>query len=139
VTTGRGEVYARDGYGDGWLVYSGIALMTVAVMRVLDGIWALRYDGPVPERLQDAVLGHDLTTYGWVWIVIAVILFGAGIAVFGRSQLGRWIGIVAAAIGAISAVMWLPYYPVWSLAYILLDFSVIYGLGVHGSRAIPLQ
>ena len=127
------------GYGYGWLVYSGIALMTVAVMRVIDGIWALRYNGPVPERLQDAVLGHDLTTYGWTWIVVGAILFLAGLGVLMRSQFSRWIGIVAAAIGAITSVIWLPYYPVWSVVYILLAFSVIYGLGVYGGREVPLQ
>jgi hypothetical protein len=32
---------------------------------------------------------------------------------------------------AITAVSWLPYYPVWSLVYIGLSVLVIYGLLAH--------
>jgi hypothetical protein len=30
---------------------------------------------------------------------------------------GRWAGILAAAIAAISAIWWMPYYPVWAFTY----------------------
>jgi hypothetical protein len=33
-------------------------------------------------------------------------------------QIARWIGIVAAAILALTSVTRMPYYPVWSLIYI---------------------
>lgn len=132
-------MYREETYGAGWLTFAGIMLMVAGVMRLVDGIWALRYDGAVPENLQNAALGHSLTTYGWTWIVVAAILFAAGIGVFTRSQLARWIGIGAAAVGALTAVFWLPYYPVWSIVYILLSFSVIYALGVYGGRDVPVQ
>ena len=35
-------------------------------------------------------------------------------------------------IAAISAVWWMPYYPVWSLTYIGLGCAVIYALVAHG-------
>jgi hypothetical protein len=133
------DVYREETYGAGWVTFAGIMLMIAGVMRLIDGIWALRYDGAVPENLQNASLGHSLTTYGWTWIIVAAILFAAGIGVFSRSQLARWIGIVAAAIGALTAVFWLPYYPVWSIVYIGLSFAVIYALGVYGGRDVPLQ
>jgi hypothetical protein len=46
------------------------------------------------------------------------------------SNVGRWTGIVAAALGALGATTWLPYYPIWSLLYIGLAFIVIYALTV---------
>jgi len=46
-------------------------------------------------------------------------------------SIARWIGIVAAALGAISAIILVPYYPVWSLIYIALAVMVIYGLSAH--------
>ena len=53
----------------------------------------------------------------------------------GRSQLGRWVGIAAGALGAISAIWWMPYYPIWSLTYIALGVFVIYTLAADGAPA----
>ena len=121
--------------GDGWLLFAGIVLMTAGVMRLFDSIWAFSYSGKVPDNLQNALLGHSLTTYGWVWLFIAIILFGSGLAVMVRSQLARWIGIIAGAIGAISAIWWIPYYPIWSLIYIFIGVLVIYALAAYGEPA----
>ena len=51
-----------------------------------------------------------------------------------RSQVARWIGIAAGAVMAITAIWWIPYYPVWSLVYIGIGALVIYGLVAHGER-----
>ena len=55
-------------------------------------------------------------------------------AVLYRSQFARWIGIIAGALLSISAIWWMPYYPVWSLVYIIAGFLVVYGLAVYGGR-----
>ena len=39
-----------------------------------------------------------------------------------------------ASLLAISAVWWMPFYPVWSLVYIGIGVLVVYGLGAYGSR-----
>ena len=62
--------------------------------------------------------GTSLKTYGWVYLIVGIILILCGLAVMGRSQIGRWVGIAAGAIGAISAIWWMPYYPIWSLTYV---------------------
>ena len=122
--------------GEGWLLFAGVVLMVAGVMRFFDAIWAWTYNGALPNNLQQALLGHSLTTYGWVWLFIAVILFGSGAAVMVRSQFARWIGIIAGALGAVSAIWWMPYYPVWSLVYIFIGILVIYALAAHGGREV---
>jgi len=120
--------------GGGWLIFAGIVLMVAGVMRAFDAIWAFRYHGVLPQNLEDAIFGHSLKTYGWVYLIVAIILFLAGLGVMARMQFARWIGIVAAAIASISAIWWMPYYPIWSLTYIGIGLFVIYALGAHGSR-----
>ncbi len=110
-------------------MFAGIILMTAGIMRLFDSIWAFSYSGVVPNNLQNALLGHSLTTYGWVWLFIAIVLSVCGIAVMLRSQFARWLGIIGGAIGTISAIWWMPYYPVWSLVYIAMGLLVIYALG----------
>jgi hypothetical protein len=126
--------YPTSARGEGWLIFCGVVLMIAGAMRFFDAIWAWTYHGTLPQNLEDALFGHSLKTYGWVWLIVAIILFGAGLMVMMRSQLARWIGIVAAAIGAVSAIWWMPYYPVWSFVYIFTAMLVIYGLAAYGER-----
>ena len=123
-----------DPRSEGWLVFAGILLMIAGAMRFFDAIWAWSYNGATPSHLKNALFGQTLSNYGWVYIVVAIVLFGAGFGVMMRSQVSRWLGIVAGAIGAISAAWWLPFYPVWSLTYILMCVLVIYALAAHGQR-----
>ena len=120
----------------GWLTFSAVVLIIAGIMRVIDAIWAFSYHGALPDGLQGAVLGHSLTTYGWIWLIAGVILIAAGALLFGpgdrpASEISRWVGIVAASLGAISAALVLPYYPVWSLVYIIIAVMVVYGLSAH--------
>ena len=120
--------------GEGWLFFAGTVLGIAGIMRIFDAIWAFRYHGAVPDNLQNAIFGHSLKTYGWVYIVVAAILLLSSFGVMARSQFSRWIGIFAGAVMAISAVWWMPYYPVWSLVYIFIGVLVIYGLAAYGGK-----
>ncbi len=124
-----------DERGSGWILFAGIVLGVAGIMRIFDAIWAFRYHGAVPQQLEDALFGTSLKTYGWVYLIVGIILILCGLAVMGRSQIGRWVGIAAGAIGAISAIWWMPYYPIWSLTYIALGVFVIYALAAYGAPA----
>jgi hypothetical protein len=120
--------------GEGWLIFAGTVLGLAGIMRIIDGIWALRYDGALPDALQDAVLGDNLDTYGWLWIAVGVLLILASFGIVARSQLSRWIGFIAAVVLGVSATFWLPYYPVWSLIYVAIAVMVFYALARYGGR-----
>jgi hypothetical protein len=130
------EEASLEGTGGGWLLFAGIALMVAGVMRFFDAVWAWTYSGALPNNLQDALYGRNLTSWGWVWLGVAVLLFVCGLAVFMRSQVARWVGVFAGAVAAISAIWWIPYYPIWSLAYIGVGGLVIYALVVYGGREV---
>ena len=126
--------YNTDPPGAGWLFFAGTMLGLAGLMRVVDSIWAFRYNGALPSGLKDGVLGDNLTTYGWVWLIVGAILLLSSFAVINRSQFARWIGILAGGVLAISAIWWMPYYPVWSLVYVLIGVLVVYALAAHGGR-----
>jgi len=123
-----------DDRGEGWLMFASIVLVVAGVMRIFDAIWAWRYNGSLPEEFSEAILGDSLDTYGWLWLIVGIILIAAGAAVTARSQWARWVGIVAGAIATITAIAWIPFYPVWSLIYVLIGVLVIYGLAAYGGR-----
>lgn len=118
----------------GWMTFAAIILGLAGVMRIFDAIWAFRYHGMLPENLQGAIFGHSLKTYGWVYLIVAAVLIACAVLLFRRSQVARWAGIAAAAIGGISAIWWMPYFPAWSLTYIALSVGVIYALAAYGGK-----
>ena len=123
----------NDDPGSGWITFAAIVLAVAGVMRILDGIWAIRTDERVPV-LKDQFLGDQLNRYGWLYILVGIVLLLSAFALAQGSQLARWVGIIAGAVLAISATGWLPFAPVWSLVYILIGVLVIYGLAAHGGR-----
>ena len=128
--------FADSDSGFGWLFFAGTVLGVAGIMRLFDALWAFRYDGAVPDELEGAVLGTSLTSYGWLWLVVGLILIGASFGVLNRSQFARWIGIIAGAVLAVTAFWWMPFYPVWSLTYVIIGVLVIYGLAAHGGRRV---
>ena len=123
-----------DRRGEGLIVFSAILLGIAGIMRFFDAIWAFRYHGVLPAGLEGAIFGTSLKTYGWVYLIVAIVLIVGAVLVVNRSQVGRWIGIIAAAIGCVSAVWWMPYFPIWSLAYVGLCALVIYALAAYGGK-----
>ena len=117
-----------NGTGRGWIVFSGVVLGVAGIMRLFDAIWAFRYHGVLPENGRRPWL----KTYGWVYLVVAIVLMLSAIAVMNGSQVARWVGIGAGAIATVTSVFWSPFYPVWSLMYAALGILVIYGLVVYG-------
>jgi hypothetical protein len=120
--------------GSGWLFFAGTVLGLAGVMRVVDAIWAFAYNGELPQGLQDGILGESLRNYAWMWLLVGVVLIVSSVFVLVRSQFARWVGFVAAAIGGVSAMTWMPYYPVWSATYVGLAVLVFYALVRHGGR-----
>jgi len=130
-----GDTYPGDeNEGFGWLFFAGTILGIAGIMRLMDAIWAFSYNGSLPNALQDGVLGDNVDNYAWMWLIVGIVLVIASFLVLVRSQFARWIGMIAAAIGTISAMTWMPYYPVWSLTYVGLGVLVIFALAKHGGR-----
>ena len=104
---------ATETRGAGWLFFAGTVLGIAGIMRLVDAIWAFRYNGVLPDNLKDGVLGDNLTTYGWIWLLVGFILIVSSFLILSGSQIARWVGYIASALAAISAMTWMQYYPIW--------------------------
>ncbi len=60
------------------MTFAAIVVLTAGVMRIFDAIWMFRYNGALPENLQDALFGRSLNTYGWIYLVVAAVLTASG-------------------------------------------------------------
>jgi len=116
------------------MFFAGTVLGLAGLMRVVDAFWAFAYNGQLPENLQDGLLGSNLDNYAWTWLVVGLLLIVASLLLMVRSQFARWVGYIAAAVGALSAMTWMPYYPIWAMTYVLIALLVFYALAQHGGR-----
>ena len=120
--------------GEGWLIFSGVMLLTSGVFKIFDAFWAFEFDDEVSEQVQTIVFERDLASYGWVWLVVGIVLILAGLAVMGRAQWARWLGIVVASVALITYFPWIYFQPFWTMVSMLMAFLVIYGLAVYGGK-----
>jgi hypothetical protein len=74
----------------------------------------------------------DATTWGWIHLLLGLLVFFAGFAVLSGKVWGRTIGTILAVLSALTSFAFIPYYPFWSLAIITLDIFVIWALVAHG-------
>ena len=117
--------------GEGWLIFAAIALGVAGIMRIFDSIWAFRVHNVV---LPEGTLGDNIRNYAWLWLIVGILLILCAFAVAQRSQFARWVGIVAGAVAAITSIWWMPYYPIWSLTYVVIGVGVVYALAAYGGR-----
>ena len=127
-------MYPDEMRGRGWLFFAGTILGLAGLMRIVDSLWAFRYKGAIPDSLQNGLLGSNLKHYAWAWLIVGIILLASSVLIMVGSQVARWVGYVAAVIGGVSAMTWMPYYPVWSITYVGLAVLVFYALARYGGR-----
>jgi len=117
--------------GAGSAVFAGILLVVAGTLNIIYGIGAL---GDANVFVNDTrLIFSNLNTLGWVLIILGVIQLTAGFSLFGGGTYGRLIGIAAATLGAIDALMSVGgNYPFWSLGLFAICVIVIHGLVVLG-------
>jgi hypothetical protein len=125
------DAYADDA-GSGWVIFAGVMLMIVGVLNVIYGIAAIdKANFYVADT--DFVIS-ELSTWGWILVVVGAIQCLVAVGVWLRNQLARWVGVLVAAVNAILELLFLPAYPFLSLALFTLSLLVVFGLLAHGGR-----
>ena len=116
--------------GSGWVLFSGIMILTVAVLNIIWGIAAI---GNSSFFVQDTrYIFSELNTWGWIVLIIGALQLAAAFSIWAGGTFGRWFGIAVATVNAIVALLSIPAYPFWSLAIFAVDVLVIYGLAAYG-------
>ncbi|MEA2180098.1 MAG: hypothetical protein QOG77_3395 [Solirubrobacteraceae bacterium] len=116
----------------GWVTFAGVMLLLVGVLNVIYGIAAI---GDANFFINDArYILSDLSTWGWVTLVIGVFQFFAAFSLWSGGLYGRIIGIAAAGLSAIAALLSIPAYPFWSLAVFAVDIVIIHQIATRGTE-----
>lgn len=115
----------------GWVTFAGVMLLIAGVLNVVYGIAALS-DSSFFVNDSRYILSN-LHTWGWVTLVLGVIQLSAGLSLLGGGLYGRIVGLGAAGLSAIGAMLSIPAYPFWSLAIFAIDIVIIHQIATRGS------
>jgi hypothetical protein len=115
----------------GWVVgmslFAATMMAIIGFFHVVQGLAAL-FQNQIYVTGARYVFSFDLTTWGWIHLLVGILLIVAGFAITTGRVWARSVGIGVAVLSMIANFMFLPYYPVWSLLIIAIDVFVIWAL-----------
>lgn len=113
------------------LTTSAALLMGIGgVWHALAGIAAVMND-EVYVRMPGYVYVVDLSAWGWMQLLLGILVVVAGFAVLKGQPWARVLGIVLACLSLIANFVLVPSYPFWSLLIIALDVAIIWALSTY--------
>ncbi len=127
MTTTPQEHPVRQGIAAGTSIGAAILLVTVGVLSILEGISAVANDKLFVAGV-DYIYQFDTTTWGWIHIVLGILLVIAALGLMAGTTWGRVVAITLAALSILANFLWLPYYPAWSILVIALNVVVIWAV-----------
>ena len=126
--------YETDNYSSwavGWAGFAGVMLIMIGIFDVIQGLVAL-FNDEFFVVTEGWVFEFDITTWGWIQLVLGVVLLASGIGIFSGNVAARTVGVIMAGLAAIVNFAWLPYYPIWSIIVIAICVAIIWALTAHG-------
>lgn len=112
------------------MIFAGVLMLINGFMEALRGIMAVA-DDDLFVTTPRYVFRFDLTGWGWIHIVVGVLVAVVGAFLLKGASWARYAGIVLTAVSALENFLDLPYYPFWSIVVIAMDVFIIWALCVY--------
>ncbi|WP_426244524.1 DUF7144 family membrane protein [Nocardioides sp. LHG3406-4] len=122
---------APSGWATGFIVFAGVMMIMAGAFQAIAGLVAL-FEDEFYAATRNYLLQFDATSWGWIHLLLGLLVFFAGFAVLSGQTWGRVLGIILAVLSAVSNFAFIPYYPFWAMAIIALDVFIIWALAAHG-------
>ncbi|MCX4751128.1 hypothetical protein OG455_37450 [Kitasatospora sp. NBC_01287] len=111
----------------GLVVFAAVMLLLGGLLSVFRGIMGIAKDD-VFLRTPNYVFKFDLTSWGWIHLVLGAIAIVVGLGLFRLAVWARILGVAVASLLIIANFLSIPYYPFWSITVIAICAFVIWGL-----------
>jgi hypothetical protein len=126
------------GWG-GWIVFAGLMTVLLGLYHAGAGFTALFRDEIYATSPEGAVVSTNFTTWGWLQIVLGVVLVAAGVALLNGGKLWARIVVVLATLAQILVeFVYLAVTPLWSAAAIVLGIVCVYAVVIHGRDEVAM-
>ena len=119
----------------GWKLFAGIMLMIVGFLNVFDGLVAITQANYIRRNTGGVLpLSNNVKNWGWVELIVGVIVVLAAFGVLSGATWARIVGIIVASLNLMFQFAYLGHNEFWGFTMIVIDILVIYGLAAHGGR-----
>jgi hypothetical protein len=128
--------YKPDAPLSGWasagITFAAVLMIMVGIFQTIAGLTAI-FNDEFFVVTENYTFDLDVTAWGWIHLILGVLLIFAGWALFAGRVWAGALAIVLAALSAVSNFFFIPYYPFWSLLMIALACWVIWALTRPGA------
>ena len=121
-----------SGWAVGGIAFAGTVMVMIGTFQVLEGLVAL-FNDEFFVVTRNYTFDLDVTAWGWIHLIIGIVVLATGFGLFARSTWAGVTGIMICALSAISNFFFIPYYPFWALLLIGLNIWVIWALTRPGA------
>ncbi|MFC8509690.1 hypothetical protein ACFU3J_12485 [Streptomyces sp. NPDC057411] len=115
------------GWVAGGVMFAAVLLLCSGILAVLQGIAAVAEDD-VYTRVGSYVFEFNLTSWGWIHIVLGALVALTGGGLLKGATWARFAGLLFASLSLLAQFLFLPYAPFWSILVMGIDVFVIWSL-----------
>jgi hypothetical protein len=130
-TPGYDDLAATDpgpsGAALGLTIMAAVFMMITGLFGFFEGLAAI-IRGSFFAVLPHYAFSLSAVSWGWLNMILGIVVFAAGAALFADKLWARMTGVVLATFSAVANFVFLPYYPVWAIVIIAIDVFVIWAL-----------
>src|SRR5688572_23143965 len=101
----------------GWVYFAGIMMMLAGIFHAIAGLVAI-FKNEVFVAGAGSLLVLDFSGWGWLHLILGVVLFLAAFSVLAGGTFGRVIGSMLAGLSAIANFAFFTAYPLWTIIII---------------------
>ncbi|GAA3128318.1 hypothetical protein GCM10010449_56980 [Streptomyces rectiviolaceus] len=127
MSSGTSNPRGESLWASGGTMFAGVLMLVYGILGILEGIAGIAKDD-VYARIGDYVYKFNLTTWGWIHLVLGILIAVTGYGILKGATWGKAGGVALASLAVVVHFMWLPYQPIWALISIAIGIFVIWAL-----------
>ena len=132
TTMGGGDRAATMRIGlTGWGMFGAVTLIVLGGLNIVNGFTAIHNS----QYFSRDIVYHNLTAWGWVFLIWGILQLAAGALVFAHSTTGYYLGVCLAGTATILWFFMLFAAPIPALVAVIVGLVVIYSLTVGSQDA----
>jgi hypothetical protein len=135
--TDAGVSREPSGWAVGWITFAAAMMLMIGSFHAIAGLVGI-VDDEFYVATRNYVFEFDATQWGWIHLILGVIVAVSGGYLFTGSVLARTVGVIMAMFSAVAGFAWIPWYPIWGITVVALAVAVIWALTAHGRDAAEL-
>ncbi|MGE5226239.1 MAG: hypothetical protein ACM3OO_05130 [Planctomycetaceae bacterium] len=117
----------------GWTFFAAFMMILMGSFHIVAGLAGILKDNfYLISQNGNYAFKFDATAWGWIHLVLGVIVLLAGFGLYKGSIWARTVGVIIALIAGFISFVWLPVYPIWAIILITISVAIIWSLTAHG-------